>query len=257
MKNSIIGYTGFIGKNLIRQTNFSYFFNTKNINQIHKKKYNLTFVCAPHAKKWWANKYPKKDTYIVNKLINNLKKIKTKKIILISTIDVYDQKILLDEDSTIDIHKSNIYGKNRLKVEKFIENNFKDHHIIRLPALYGKFLKKNILYDLLNDNNLADIRVKSKFQWYFVGNLMLDIKRVIRNNIKKINFFTEPISTLEIVDLFFKEKKIFLNKKNLGITYDLKTKYSQTFKGKNGYILNKKDNLRKIREFIKNEIINI
>lgn len=186
MKDCIIGYTGFIGKNLIGQKKFTYFYNSKNIHTINKKQFNMTIICAPHGKKWWANKFPNKDTLIVNDLLKNLKKIQTKKVIFISTIDVFNKRHNQNENSRININKLNTYGSNRLKIEKFIENNFKDYHIIRLPALFGKYLKKNVLYDLINDNNLDSIKVKSKFQWYYVGDLMNDIEKIIKNNIKKV-----------------------------------------------------------------------
>ena len=34
MKNALIGYTGFIGKNLMSQIKFDSFYNSKNINDI-------------------------------------------------------------------------------------------------------------------------------------------------------------------------------------------------------------------------------
>ena len=256
MSNCIIGYTGFVGKNLVKQKKFSNLFNTKNIDSIHKYKFDLALVCAPHAKKWWANKNPKEDSNISKNLIKSLKKLKTKKIVLISTIDVFNHTQNLDENSRIIIDQSNAYGKNRLKIEKFIQNNFRNYHIIRLPALFGKFLKKNILFDLIHNNNLADVRLKSQYQWYFVENLMSDINKIIKYNIKKINLVTEPIKTSEIVNLFFKRKLSFLNVKELGPTYNLKTLHYKIFNSKKGYIINKKDNLKKMKLFIKNEIIN-
>lgn len=251
MKNCIIGYSGFIGKNLIRQKKFSNFYNSKNIQKIGKEKFHSTYICAPHGKKWWANKYPKKDGAITNKLINNLKKLKTNKIIFISTIDVYNQKSHSNENSKIIFSKSNVYGNNRLKIEKFIIQNFENHHIIRLPALFGNHLKKNILYDLMNDNNLQDVRLKSKFQWYFIKDLMSDIKKIIKYDIKLINLFTEPISTLEIVNNFFKKKKIYLDNKNQGSVYNLKTIYSKNFEYKKGYIRGKIEILKKMKNFLK------
>ena len=256
MTNCIIGYTGTVGKNLVKQGKFSYFFNSKNIKKIHKNSYNLTFVCAPHAKKWWANKFPKKDDYITNKLIKNLSNLKTKKIILISTIDVYNVEAMANENSPISIDKLNIYGKNRYKIEKFVENSFNNYFIIRLPAIYGNYLKKNIIFDLMNNNNLNQIRLKSSFQWYFIGNLMKDIKKIINKKIRKINLFTEPIPTSELVNLFFKEKKKYLDQKNSGKNYNLKTIHYKVFKGKMGYIMNKKNNFKILKNFFKNEIVN-
>ena len=66
----------------------------------------------------------------------------------------------------------------------------------------------------MNNNNLHDVKLKSQFQWYFMKDLLTDINKIIKQDIKIINLFTEPISTLEIVNLFFKKEKIFRQKKS-------------------------------------------
>ena len=40
------------------------------------------------------------------------------------------------------------YGKNRLQLERWVREDHPDALIVRLPALYGRGLKKNFLYDL-------------------------------------------------------------------------------------------------------------
>ena len=66
----------------------------------------------------------------------------------------------------------------------------------------------------MNNNNLHDVKLKSQFQWYFMKDLLTDINKIIKQDIKIINLFTEPISTLEIVNLFLKKEKIFRQKKS-------------------------------------------
>ena len=65
----------------------------------------------------------------------------------------------------------------------------------------------------MNNNNLHDVKLKSQFQWYFMKDLVTDINKIIKQDIRIINLFTEPISTLEIVNLF-KKRKIFRQKKS-------------------------------------------
>ena len=60
----------------------------------------------------------------------------------------------------------------------------------------------------MNNNNLHDVKLKSQFQWYFMKDLLTDINKIIKQDIKIINLFTEPISTLEIVNLLKKRKNI-------------------------------------------------
>ena len=152
---AIIGYTGLIGKNLLNQYKYKFksidLFNSKNSNNLKNKKYDLVFCSAMPAEKWIANKFPKKDTSNRDKLIKNLSKLSTNVIVLISTIDVY---------------QNHIYGKNRKYLEKYVQKNFNKYLIIRLPGVFGRGLKKNILFDLLNKNQLDNIYNNDCFQWY-------------------------------------------------------------------------------------------
>ena len=118
--------------------------------------------------------------------------------------------------------------------------------MFRLPALFNKNIKKNILFDLINNNQIEKININSKFQWYNLDNLADDIEKYsLNHNEEKIfNLFTEPLETKYIIELFPKHiDKI----KNFGkrIEYDFTTKYD-----KNKYIKNKETVLSEIEKFI-------
>ena len=153
---AIIGYTGLIGNNLLNQYKKNFYridlFNSKNINKLNKNdKYDFVFCAALPATKWLANKAPIKDKKNTEKLIKSLKKVNTKKFLLVSTIDV---------------NFRHAYGLNRKVLEKFVKKNFKNNYILRLPGVFGKGLKKNIIYDLINKNNISQIYLNDKYQWY-------------------------------------------------------------------------------------------
>ena len=144
MKNALIGYTGFLGSNLKLQNKFDFFFNTKNINNIKNNSYDLVVCCAPNAEKWLANKNPNNDLENIEKLISNLKYIKCNKFILLSTVDVFSLPSNVDEDTLVEEKNLKPYGLNRRSLEKFVEKNFPNKMIVRLPGLVGPGLKKNI-----------------------------------------------------------------------------------------------------------------
>ena len=250
LNNAIVGYSGFVGLNLNKKIKAKYLYNSKNIEDIKGKNFNKLYICAPHAQKWLANKKPKMDNDQVNKLIANLKKTSAKKVIYISTVDVFHEIINKNEKSKINKRKQNIYGKNRFKIEEFIKRKFKEYYILRLPALFGKGLKKNILFDLINNNNLSDIKVFSKYQWFNIDDLNRCINLVIKKKIKCINLVSEPIHTFELISKFFPNKLLKCNLNDIGIKYDLHTIYSQKFNNKNGYINSKKQILIKIKKFL-------
>jgi len=257
MTTALVGYTGFVGSNLLQFYNIDYFYNSKNFNEAKNMSFDTIFFAGIPAVKWYANKYPEEDLQIINNIKEILKTITVKKFILISTIDVYEnsesENINYEnerEDYDCDWVLNHHYGRNRYLFELFVKNEFKNHHIIRLPALFGKGLKKNVIYDLLNNNLIENIPINSKFQWYDLEWLKDDIDIVINNNIKICNLFTEPLDTREIIDLFNYDKNIFQNK-NV-IIYNLKTKYSKLFNNNSAidYIRNSKVVLESIKKYI-------
>lgn len=235
MKNrlAIIGYTGLIGSNLFKQykKNYKYIdlFNSKNIDKIKKKIIYNKIICAGlPAEKWKANKFPKKDKLNTLKLIKNLKKIKTDRFILISTIDIYFK---------------HAYGKNRMYLENFIKKNFKNYFIIRLPGVFGEGLKKNVIYDLINKNQLEKIYYNDHFQWYDLSLLKKNIEEIGKNKKKLYELYSEPIKNKDIIKL-------------LNINYKFKKRADPIiykFKPINGYFFDKKYILKRIKKFLKKQ----
>ena len=55
---ALIGYTGFVGSNLLRQRPFDACFNSSNIDQIAGRSFDLVVCCGARAEKWKANADP-------------------------------------------------------------------------------------------------------------------------------------------------------------------------------------------------------
>ena len=146
----LVGSTGFVGSNLSPQTNFDGLFNSKNIEEAFGLSPDILVYSGVRAEKFIANKEPELDFSIIENAIENIKKINPKKVILISTVDVYSSVINVDENTIIDQESVQPYGKNRLFLERWIEENFDDYLILRLPALIGENIKKNFIYDIIN-----------------------------------------------------------------------------------------------------------
>ena len=202
-KIALVGHTGFIGSNLKSFYKSKYNFNSKNIKFVNNNKYDLVVLCAPSSKMWIANKYPKKDHNNIKNLINILKKTVTKKIILISTIEVYGTN---NNKNELDIPKkeSNIsYGKNRLLLEEFVKFSFADHLIVRLPIVYGINFSKNCIYDLINKNNINLLNGNDLIQIYNIKNLKKDINYCLNKKIKLVNISSRPIKLKDIAKNFF------------------------------------------------------
>lgn len=249
MRESLIGYTGFVGNHLKKQHNFTDFYNSKNFNDMREQYYNLVLCAGVSGTKWIANKEPEKDRTNIKRLEDVLKTIEVNHFILISTIDVYPVKKGKNEDYECKGMTNDAYGTHRLALEIFCLENFTNCTIIRLPALFGEGLKKNVIYDLLNDNCLEMVNPKSSFQYYCLENLWKDIKKIVDHGIKVINLFTEPLLTEDILLRFFPEKKI--GKKAFPEShYDLHTKYARYWNKKGPYIHTKKEIMEQLSIFI-------
>lgn len=257
---AIVGYTGFVGSNLLQFYKFDFLYNSKNFIEAKNKTFDTLFFCGIPAVKWKANKNPDEDYNTIEDIKSVLNTINVNKIILISTIDVYDKVDKeFNEEHLINFNENHTYGKNRFLFEEYVKNNFNDYHIIRLPGLFGKGLKKNIIYDLINNNNIDQIPYNSKFQWYYLDWLKKDIEIVLNNDIKICNFFTEPIHTKYIIKSFKKVYDKDFKIENLGlntakVNYNTCSKFSNLF-GNHKYIRTVDEVLHAINNYLSFEKI--
>lgn len=248
-KCALIGYTGFVGSNLLRQASFQALYNSSNIKDIEGQTF-ATVICAgaPGAK-WKANQYPEEDTQAVNSLMQALQKAEAERFILISTVDVYSNPVEVDEDARVDSSALHAYGQNRFRLEEFVRQNFIRAHVIRLPGLFGKGLKKNIIYDFLHNNQLDMIHCDSVFQFYYLDHAYSDIMKTVAHNIPLINFSTEPISVHEVAKHVFGIEFSNIAKKPPA-RYNVKSKYVNLFRSDAQYMYTKRELLDQMKRFV-------
>ena len=251
MSTALIGHTGFVGSNIHRQMKFDFLYNSKNIDDIVGKSFDLVVCAGVPAVKWWANKNPEEDLAIIESILDKIISIKAKRFILISTIDTYPIPLKVNENNEIDINSVQPYGKHRLILEKKLKNNFENYNIIRLPGLFGHGLKKNIIFDMLNNNMVDKINLESKFQWYPLSRIWKDIETVISNDISLCNFAVEPIKTRKLVTSFFPHLVVG-NKPQPTVDYDIHTNHAASFLSKNKkYILDEDGVMQEIAQWLK------
>jgi hypothetical protein len=248
----LIGNTGLVGQTLKESINFDFEYNSKSIHSYSPPNgCDLYLSCLPSTK-WQINKDTKRDIETIVDIIKLIGYVKYKNIYVISTIDVYgNSPIGVDEDFD-PIFKDFSYGSNRYLFEKMVLKHliYDNVKVFRLPALFSKNIKKNILYDLLHNNNIHMINKHSSFQWYNLNDLANDISLYDDKypNEVIINLFTEPLDSKEIINLFPSHKEKVVNSE-IKILYDYTTKYSTT-----GYIKPKEIVLNEIKKLV-NEFI--
>lgn len=150
MITALVGYTGFVGSNLNRSYNFTHKYNTKNIDESYNLQPDLLVYAGVKATKFLANSNPAKDMENIHQAFDNIQKIKPKKLVLISTIDVYKKPIRVDENTIIQCDKLHPYGVNRYFLEQCVRKEYPNSLIIRLPGLFGENLQKNFIYDFIH-----------------------------------------------------------------------------------------------------------
>lgn len=148
---ALVGYTGFVGGNLNSSHPFDCLYNSKNIKEAYGTAPDLLVYCGVKAVKYIANQNPDEDLKHIHETIENIKAIGAKKLVLISTIDVYAAPNQMDEtfDNEVNRHPES-YGRHRLMLEKWVIENVEDYHIVRLPGLFGHGIKKNFIYDMIH-----------------------------------------------------------------------------------------------------------
>lgn len=252
MAKALIGYTGFVGTTLMKQTQFDDFYRSTNINDIKGKKFDLVVCAGAPAQKWIANADPQGDREKIDSLIACLDSIECDNFVLISTVDVFKTPVGVDENTPIDVQDLHAYGLNRYRLEQFVAQKFSRHVIVRLPGLVGPGLRKNIIFDFLNDNNVAKIESRSVFQFYPMVNLWFDINKALENNISLVHLTAEPVSVAKIaVEGFGFE---FTRQQAASpVSYDMRSVYGALFGGTAHYQYSAKETLQAVRHYAQSE----
>lgn len=257
MKSALIGYSGFVGTTLLKQRSFDSLYRSTNIRDIEGGSFDTVVCAAASAKKWVANKNPEEDILKINGLIECLKSITCKTFILISTVDVFSHPIEIDEESEVNESGLHPYGLHRRILERFVELNFPEHLVVRLPGLVGPGLRKNVIFDLLNGNNVQSLESRSEFQFYPMINLWFDVQIALEARLKLVHLTAEPITVSEVAALGFGSSfdRVLPGTPS---RYDFRTRHAGLFGTENSfYQYTKRETLQAIRGYAQSEPITV
>jgi nucleoside-diphosphate-sugar epimerase len=248
MKSALIGYTGFVGSTLARQRAFDSQYNSKNIRDIAGHHFDLIVCAGAPAEKWKANAEPEQDRASLGLLSESLGKCTAERVILISTIDVYANPDGVDEATPIDPAKIQPYGRHRYELEVFVAQRFAKTHVIRLPGLFGQGLKKNLIFDLLNEKlDWTDHR--SQLQFYDLSRLWDDLQQVVAANLPLANFATAPVLASNVARRCFDFEYSF-ERDQPPPRYDMRTRFAEELGGSGHYLYDADETFRRIRQFV-------
>lgn len=249
---ALIGHSGFVGTTLSMQSDFTDCYRSGTISEIDGRDFDLVVCSAAPAQKWIANRDPLADRQNIDSLIAHLKTVTCNTFVLISTVDVFNSPIGVDEDTPVDEEGLHAYGLHRRLLEKFVESHFPNHLIVRLPGLVGPGLRKNVIFDFLNDNNLQSIDSRGVFQFYPMVNLWWDIQTALKAGLKLVHLTAEPISVADVSELGF-GKPFTQPTANPPAIYDMRTRHAAVFGGKGHYQYSQRDTLQAVRAYAQSE----
>lgn len=248
MHNGLIGYTGFVGTNIDGVFDPHHRFNSKNIDLIQGMEFDHLIVAAAPGVKWYANQNPEDDLQSIKSLILNLSRVTCRKLTLISTIDVYGNAYNVTEDDEPTPNCK--YGDHRLMLEHFILDFFSGAMVVRLPGLFGHGLRKNALFDFINNNQIDKIDSRCKFQFYSLQKLYADITTARKLKLKLLNISPAPTLISDIYLTYFGSE--FQNIINIfPKKYNMRSLHSEKFGGtKEGFFNTQEESLSEIIEFM-------
>jgi nucleoside-diphosphate-sugar epimerase len=169
----IVGGKGLTGSAIVKQLqNLSLNFQIiqkENKESFFGKSCDVLIFANGNSIKYKANQDPFFDfNATLTSIAEYIHKIKFKKFILLSTVDVYNNKSNFDEtkeDTEIDFKKLDTYGFHKYITEKYVMHFCNNYLIFRLPGLVGRGLKKNPAFDYIDIGKKVMISPESELNF--------------------------------------------------------------------------------------------
>jgi hypothetical protein len=256
MSRALIGHTGFVGSTLTRAREYTAVYNSKNIEEIAGRVFDTVVCAGASAAKWRANQDPESDAAEIRRLMMNLDRVKARRCVLISTIDVYRNPVNVNESDVPADDELHPYGKHRLMLEDYVRTRFVESVVVRLPGLFGLGLRKNLIFDFLNKNQTEQIKPNGRLQWYPMNRFPNDLETILDSGVKLINIAVEPVRTEEIRTRFFPDIAID-DTASTGPQYDMHTNLASLLGGNGKYHLNSEQMLSELASFIDSQRVSL
>jgi nucleoside-diphosphate-sugar epimerase len=248
MNNALIGHSGFVGGTLLRQTRFSHLYRSTDIGQIEGGSFDSVVCAGAPAQKWIANREPQQDLEKIEGLISHLRKVTCNRMVLISTVDVFQNAVDVDESARVDEDSLQAYGRHRRLLERFVEDHFPNHLIVRLPGLVGPGLRKNVIYDYLHGNNVDAIETRGVFQFYPMVNLWADIQIALNARLNLVHLTAAPVSVAELFAQGF-GRPLEQQQAGTPARYDMRTLHAELYGGFGNYQYSARETIQAVRAY--------
>jgi nucleoside-diphosphate-sugar epimerase len=168
MNISVVGYQGFIGSAIVRAM------ERRGLrpscigrNDLINSKSELIIDCNGNSSKFQTNNNPNLGlTEIVGAVSERIKQVqKRSRYIYISSGEVYGHEQHDSKESDkVKIEELSLYGNFKYQAEELVTSQLLNYLIIRPSGFVGEGLKKNPIFDLLNNSRIF-VHQESEFQF--------------------------------------------------------------------------------------------
>ena len=137
-RTALVGYTGFVGSNLLRAHNFDCRFNSKTASELVGETFEVVVV-APARPRPCGRPTPirRRTRQIFDRLFNALASATIDRLVLISTVAVFNDRAAGYSEADAKYETTKAYGSHRRLLETRVLDAFPKAHVVRLPALFG------------------------------------------------------------------------------------------------------------------------
>jgi dTDP-4-dehydrorhamnose reductase len=251
--NGLIGHSGYVGQTLLRQRSFDRLYRSTDIATIRGAHFDLLIISGAPAAKWIAEREPEADLARLTELVGHLGSVTADRVILVSTVDVFADSRDADEGTDPDRVPATAYGRNRRWLERQVSQRFPHSLVVRLPGLVGPGLRKNVLFDLRNDNNLAAVDSRGIYQFYPMVNLWSDLAIAQGAGLSLVHLTAAPVSVEDVAREAFGRDFRHVVAGSTAAAYDFKTRHAALFGGRGAYQYDRRESLLAIRAYAQSE----
>jgi nucleoside-diphosphate-sugar epimerase len=244
---ALIGHTGFVGGNIARTWTPDEVFNSRTIEGFRGRRFTTVVCAGAYAEKWRINQDPAPDDAGIRRLAEIVCSARIDRLVLISTVDVFPSPRAVDESTPIDPAAGQPYGRHRHWLETTLSSSI-DTIVVRLPALYGPGLKKNAIFDLVNENQVDRLNGASSFQFYDVRGLWADIQTAMTAGLRLVHPVTEPVQLGVLArDVF---EMTLRDEPKTAANYDVRTRHADVFDRAGPYLRSRAEVISSLRDYV-------
>lgn len=241
--DALIGHTGFVGGALLGQRPFDRAYNRATLAEAAGVRFDRVICAGAPGLKWQANLDPDADLRNLQVLVEGLRRMRARRLVLVSTVDVFGQPAVAhSEAAQAGVDALTAYGRHRLWLEEALRERFPDMLTVRLGGLVGPGLRKNPLFDLRNGARLDALDARARLQVYPIARLAADIEAAEAAGLSLVHLTAPPLSLGEIAGGAFGCALSPRGDPTPPAVYDVRTAHAGRFAGSEpGYACGRRD----------------